>query len=501
MSRHRSTAPGDGATARERLRPIRFGAVADPATGWTPGPHWPADDAGHRADSGHPTAAADLTDAEYLTAAEYPSDAAYLTDAERGTVDGFHGAAPVQPYRAADSRSDRHIPAGAGLSGTAGGAGSSGTVGAGGGPAADVGAVPGAGATGEAVATGADPDVGARSDLGGWAAGDGAAGTGEGDDSAAGAHMAEATDPADDNDAVRHRPRRIRLNRLVQTWVPEPLRDARVDPGRRGALVLLLVAALAAVATAVGVWRDRPVPRPVQPVAMAPVSDAVAGTEMPAATDARGGPAAGGVTGRAGPADAGNRATGVPATGSPQRAGTGLQPSQRADTGRPPPSGTAELAVSVTGLVKRPGLVRVPSGARVADAIAAAGGVTDRADITGLNLAAVLGDGDSVVVGGAAAGGSVAGHGPTPANGVATATDPAGVPGVEKPGAPVDLNSADQAALEELPGVGPVMAENILAWRQTNGAFTSVDQLQEVTGIGPARFAQLQPLVTVGPGP
>ena len=61
----------------------------------------------------------------------------------------------------------------------------------------------------------------------------------------------------------------------------------------------------------------------------------------------------------------------------------------------------------------------------------------------------------------------------------------------------VDLNTADQAALEALPGVGPVMASNILGWRQTNGAFTSVEQLQEVTGIGPARFAQLAPLVTV----
>jgi competence protein ComEA len=64
-------------------------------------------------------------------------------------------------------------------------------------------------------------------------------------------------------------------------------------------------------------------------------------------------------------------------------------------------------------------------------------------------------------------------------------------------GALIDLNRADQATLETLPGVGPVMAGNIISWRTTNGPFTSVDQLQEVTGIGPSRFATLAPLVTV----
>lgn len=302
----------------------------------------------------------------------------------------------------------------------------------------------------------------------------------------------DSIDTDDDGDltgAPRHRPRRIRLNRLVQTWVPEPLRDARVDPGRRGALVLLLVAALAAVATAVGVWRDRPVPRPVQPVAMAPVSDSVpAGDTPPGAPGRRG-------TGTGSSASPGVLGTEPAARGAPAGGGTGAQPPPAPSSAAP-----AELAVSVTGLVKRPGLVRVPAGSRVADAIAAAGGVTDTADITGLNLAAVLTDGDSVVVGGAVATGSIAGQAPATPGGTGAGTGGTGG-GSEKPDPVVDLNTADRAALEELPGVGPVMAGNILSWRETNGGFTSVDQLQEVTGIGPARFAQLQPLVTAGPAP
>lgn len=322
----------------------------------------------------------------------------------------------------------------------------------------------------------------------------GADATADADDDAAPDDAAAPDDDAapDDGDlagAPRHRPRRIRLNRLVQTWVPEPLRDARIDPGRRGALVLLLVAALAAVATAVGVWRDRPVPRPVQPVAMAPVSDSVAAGDPPPGAQARPG------SGTGSAADPGRLGTGPPRRDTSPSGGTGVQP---------PPvlsAAPAELAVSVTGLVKRPGLVRVPDGSRVADAIAAAGGVTDTADITGLNLAAVLTDGDSVVVGGAVATGSIAGQGPAASGSTRTGQGTGGAGGSGNPDAVVDLNTADQAALEELPGVGPVMAGNILSWRETNGAFTSVDQLQEVTGIGPARFAQLQPLVRAGPAP
>ncbi|MGI8418172.1 MAG: helix-hairpin-helix domain-containing protein [Nakamurella sp.] len=265
--------------------------------------------------------------------------------------------------------------------------------------------------------------------------------------------------------------RRIRgrlWGRLSENWVPEPFRDARVDPGRRGALILTLVAALAAIAAAIGVWRDRPAPRPVQPVAMAQATDTAAGSL------ARTSAARGSLVVR------------------PGTAGSGLATVGGQPTAAPSSAGPTVIAVSVTGLVHRPGLVRLPARSRVADAIAAAGGVADRGDVTGLNLAAVLSDGDSVVIGARPAT-PVSGSGP--AGG--TITSRTSTSGKATP-SPINLNTADEAALESLPGVGPVMAGNILAWRQQNGSFSSIDQLQEVTGIGPARYAQLAPLVTLG---
>ena len=249
--------------------------------------------------------------------------------------------------------------------------------------------------------------------------------------------------------------------RFAELWVPESLRDARVDPGRRGALILLLVAALAAVVTAVGVWRDRPEPRAVETSAIAALAEA-----PPSADTGTADSAAAGSTDSA--------ATNAPAPSSP----TATAP--------------AEIVVSVTGLVGQPGLVTLPTGARVADAIAAAGGASADADLTGVNLAARLADGDSVVVASAPAPGGVA-------SGVTGGDANAG--GATDGGAAasglVDLNTADEAALDTLPGVGPVMAQNILAWREANGKFTTVEQLQEISGIGPSRYAQISPLVTV----
>ena len=173
-------------------------------------------------------------------------------------------------------------------------------------------------------------------------------------------------------------------------------------------------------------------------------------------------------------------AGGSTAVGSGAVAGT--------DPQTPPAS---EILVSVTGLVTNPGVVRLPPGSRVADAIAAAGGTQPGANLTGMNLAAKLADGDSVVVtdtpsASSASGGSAGASGGSAGGSTAAA------------GGPVNLNTADEAALDTLPGVGPVMAQNILAWRETNGRFTSVEQLQEISGIGPSRYAQLAPLVTVG---
>jgi competence protein ComEA len=141
--------------------------------------------------------------------------------------------------------------------------------------------------------------------------------------------------------------------------------------------------------------------------------------------------------------------------------------------------------VSVTGAVPRPGVVTLASTARVIDAIEAAGGFLPGTDFTGMNLAAPLHDGDSVVIGGPSPG--------LQANGAAQA----GGGGPRASGA-VNLNTADAAALQTLPGVGPVMASNILSWRATNGRFTSLEQLREISGIGPARYATLAPLVTLG---
>lgn len=187
-------------------------------------------------------------------------------------------------------------------------------------------------------------------------------------------------------------------------------------------------------------------------------------------------------------------------------------------TPSPPTSGgdeaTDHVIVSVVGLVGRSGLVTLSPGARVADALEAAGGVLEGGDRDGLNLARRVADGEQILVGTApgpdGTGGprsaiigaeSDAGAGAAPAPGAAGAGASDGAarpPGGEPVGAgAVDLNTADAAALESLPGVGPVTASAILAWRSANGPFTSVDQLVEVDGIGPATLARLTPLVTV----
>ncbi len=230
--------------------------------------------------------------------------------------------------------------------------------------------------------------------------------------------------------AVRARRIGHSWGRFAELWVPEPLRDARVDPGRRGAIVLLLVATLAAIATAFGVWRDRPEPRPVESSAIA----ALAVSEAPSTASVPDNPA----DGAAAPSGQPAGATGQGAAASPT-----------------PPT---EIVVSVTGLVEKQGIVTLSAEARVADAIAAAGGAAEGADLTGLNLAARLADGDSVVIGSSAnAGGAQSG-----VSGDHQALSAAAASGAPSGGL-VNLNTADEAALDTLPGVGPVMAQNILA--------------------------------------
>ncbi len=143
------------------------------------------------------------------------------------------------------------------------------------------------------------------------------------------------------------------------------------------------------------------------------------------------------------------------------------------------PSG--EVVVDVAGKVRRPGIAVLPPGSRVVDALKAAGGARRGVDLTSLNLARPVVDGEQILVG------------------VAPAPGVAGTLGSSAPSGEtlVNLNTADQPTLETLPGVGPVTAEAILAWRSEHGGFTSVEELLEVDGIGDATLADLAPLVTL----
>jgi competence protein ComEA len=136
------------------------------------------------------------------------------------------------------------------------------------------------------------------------------------------------------------------------------------------------------------------------------------------------------------------------------------------------------LVVDVAGAVRRPGLYRLSQGARVADAITRAGGLTQRAERTAVNLAAPIADGEQVLV---ATRGSPAGG--------TTGSDPGATAG------PVSLSSATAEQLDTLPGVGPVTAQKIVDYRQAHGPFSSVDGLDAIPGIGPAKLAELRPLV------
>ena len=142
----------------------------------------------------------------------------------------------------------------------------------------------------------------------------------------------------------------------------------------------------------------------------------------------------------------------------------------------PTPAATP-LLVQVVGAVRRPGLVSLLPGARAVDAIAAAGGATDRADESGVNLAAPVADGQQLVV---------------PTRGAAAPVASAGAPAS---GARISLGSATAEQLETLPRIGPALAARIIAYRAAHGGFRSVAELQQVGGIGPKTFAGLKDLV------
>ena len=159
----------------------------------------------------------------------------------------------------------------------------------------------------------------------------------------------------------------------------------------------------------------------------------------------------------------------------------GLATPDAAAPGAPTPTAATSVVVDVTGAVRRPGIVVLDLGARVVDALAAAGGVRRGVDLSTLNQARLLVDGEQIVVGA---------HQPA---GIAASASAASVPASPL----VNLNSASESELESLPGVGPVTAQAILDWRTSNGRFTSVEELLEVDGIGDATLADLAPYVTL----
>jgi competence protein ComEA len=243
-------------------------------------------------------------------------------------------------------------------------------------------------------------------------------------------------------------------NSLLPRWLPDRSQGGgwtarlRADPGRAGAIALALVAVLAVLITVFTLVRDRPAP--VMSAKLPPVEKA---------------------------STASLRSSASPTAGP----------------GHP-------VVVSVVGLVHTPGLVTLAPGARIADALQAAGGAVDGADTIGLNMARPLGDGEQIVVGLAPAAGQPSALGSSITSGSPSPSKaPTPVPGSGKPkaGEVVDLNSATVEQLDALPGVGPITATAIVAWRQAHGKFTSVDQLADVDGIGPARLDKLRALVRV----
>ena len=243
-------------------------------------------------------------------------------------------------------------------------------------------------------------------------------------------------------------------NSLLPRWLPDAsqgsgwLARVRADPGRTGAIAAAVVAVLAVLITLFSLVRDRPAP--VMSAKLPPV----------------------------------------------EKASTASLRSSASPTAGP----DHPVVVSVVGLVHTPGLVTLAPGARIADALQAAGGAVDGADTIGLNMARPLGDGEQIVVGLAPAAGQPSALGSSINSGSPSPSKaPTPVPGSGKPkaGEVVDLNSATVEQLDALPGVGPITATAIVAWRQAHGKFTSLDQLADVDGIGPARLGKLRALVRV----
>ena len=230
----------------------------------------------------------------------------------------------------------------------------------------------------------------------------------------------------------------------VDAASPARLAGARINPGRRGLLAMAVVTVLTVLVAGGWVLAARP-----HPMLAAATPDASP-------------------------------------TGSvePSLVPGGSLKSPRAGPAGSSGAGPTQLVVDVAGKVRKPGVYRLPPGARVDDAVRAAGGFLSGVDPVTVNLARKLLDGEQVLIGVPGPGAAGAGTGSAAAPGAATGL--------------LDLNAATLAQLDGLPGVGPVLAQHILDWRTEHGRFDSVDQLNGVSGIGDSKFADLKPLVAVG---